>query len=254
MADIEKVPSASSNAADAKLAAMGYKSELPRSLSMFSVLGLSFAIMAVPFGESTTLSYGLINGGAVTIFWGWLLLTIISTCIAASLAEICSAYPTSGGVYYWSAMLATKKWAPLASYVTGWVGLIGNWTVTTSICFSGGQLVLSAIGLWNEEFAPTAWQVVLMYWAMLAIALFVNVFGSKQLDRINTICVYWTGASVIIILITVLTMARGGRRSAEFVFTSFDSSRSGWLDGWSFFVGLLQSAYTLTGYGMVAAM
>ncbi|CAF3939592.1 unnamed protein product, partial [Adineta steineri] len=38
--------------ADTKLAAMGYKSELRRSLSFFSVLGLSFAIMAVPFGES----------------------------------------------------------------------------------------------------------------------------------------------------------------------------------------------------------
>jgi hypothetical protein len=32
--------------ADADLAKMGYKSDLPRSLSMLSVLGLSFAIMA----------------------------------------------------------------------------------------------------------------------------------------------------------------------------------------------------------------
>jgi hypothetical protein len=36
------------------------------------------------------------------------------------MAEICSAYPTSGGLYYWSAKLAGKKWAPLASWVTGW--------------------------------------------------------------------------------------------------------------------------------------
>lgn len=40
--------------ANAALAKMGYKAELPRNLSMFSVLGLSFAIMAVPFGLSTT--------------------------------------------------------------------------------------------------------------------------------------------------------------------------------------------------------
>lgn len=199
-------------------------------------------------------SYGLINGGSVTIFHGWILLTLISVCIAASLAEICSAFPTSGGVYYWSAMLSTRKWAPITSYITGWVGLIGNWTVTTSICFSGGSLVLSAIGLWNNTFAPKAYQVVLTYWAVLLIALLVNVFGAKQLDKINTVCVYWTGASVIIILVTILTMAKGGKRDAEFVFTKFDSSRAGWVSGWSFFVGLLQSAYTLTGYGMVAAM
>ncbi|CAF1204640.1 unnamed protein product [Rotaria sp. Silwood1] len=49
-------------------------------------------------------------------------------------------------------------------------------------------------------------------------------------------------------------MARGGRRSAAYVFAEFDATRAGWPPGWAFFVGLLQSAYTLTGYGMVAAM
>lgn len=34
----------------------------------------------------------------------------------------------------------------------------------------------------------------------------------------------------------------------------FDASYSGWPDAWAWFVGLLQSAYTLTGYGMVAAL
>jgi amino acid permease (GABA permease) len=240
--------------ADAKLATMGYKAELPRSLSFFSVLGLSFAIMAVPFGESATLSIGLTDGGPVTIFYGWILLTIISTCIAASLGEICSAYPTSGGVYYWSAMLADKKWAPATSWITGWLSLVGNWTVTTSICFSGGQLILSAIGLWNEAYVPAAWQVLLMYWAVLLVALFTNILAAKHLSFINSVCVFWTAASVLIILVTVLTMAKGGRRSAKYVFTEFDATRAGWPAGWAFFVGLLQSAYTLTGYGMVAAM
>lgn len=36
-----------------------------------------------------------------------------------SMAEICSAYPTSGALYFWSARLAGPKWAPLASWVTG---------------------------------------------------------------------------------------------------------------------------------------
>ena len=245
---------AASEEADTKLAAMGYKAELHRSLSFFSVLGLSVAIMGVPSGESVTLSIGLTNGGPVTILYGWILLTIISICIAASLAEICSAYPTSGGVYYWSAILADKKWAPIASWATGWVGLVGNWTVTAAICFSAGQLILSAIGLWNEAYIPEAWHVVLMYWAVLLVTLFTNIFFAKYLNLINIICVYWTGASVVIILVTVLTMAKAGKRSAMYVFTEFDATRAGWTPGWAFCVGLLQSAYTLTGYGMVAAM
>ena len=241
--------------ASARLTELGYESSLPRRLSFFSILGLSFAIMAVPYGLSTTMSYGLINGGPVTILYGWVFLTLISTSIAASLAEICSAFPTAGGVYYWSAILAEPKYAKVVSYINGWLGLMGNVLVTVSICFGGGGLILSAIGLWNEEFAPSPWQVVLTFWAVLLIAVLVNIFLVKYLDLLNTFCVYWTGASVLIILITVLVMARTGRRDADFVFSGFDDSRAGWAaPGWSFFVGLLQSAYTLTGYGMVASM
>jgi hypothetical protein len=56
--------------ASARLEEMGYKQELRRSLGMVSVLGLSFAIMAVPFGTSTTLNIALTNGGPVTVIWG----------------------------------------------------------------------------------------------------------------------------------------------------------------------------------------
>jgi amino acid transporter len=83
--------------------------------------------------------------------------------------------------------------------------------------------------------------------------MLVNIFGAKYLDLINKVCIYWTSASVVIILVTVLSMA-DHKRSGEFVFGHFDASQSGWPDGWAFFVGLLQAAYTLTGYGMVAAM
>jgi amino acid transporter len=80
--------------------------------------------------------------------------------------------------------------------------------------------------------------------------MLVNIFGAKYLDLINKVCIYWTAASVVIIMITLLAMA-DTKRSGEFVFSHYDASASGWPSGWAFFVGLLQAAYTLTGYGMV---
>lgn len=162
-------------------------------------------------------------------------------------------YPTAGGVYYWSFMLSTKQYAPIASWITGWLTLVGNWTVTTSINFSGGQLILSAISLWKEDFVPNAWQTVLMFWCVMLVCALVNTFGSRYLDLINKICISWTAASVVIIMVTILAMA-DVERSGAFVFGHYDASESGWPSGWAFFVGLLQAAYTLTGYGMVASM
>ncbi len=157
--------------------------------------------MAVPFGISTTFYISLTNGVSVTILWGWVLVSLISLCISASLAEICAVYPTSGGVYYWAAMLATKEWAPLTSWITGWLTLVGNLTVTTSINFSGGQLILSAISIFNEDFVANAWQTVLAFWAVMLVCALVNIFGSRYLDLINKVCIYWTIATVVITMV-----------------------------------------------------
>jgi amino acid transporter len=183
--------------------------------------------MAVPFGISTTMYISLTDGQSVTVLWGWVLVSLISLSIAASLAEICAVYPTAGGVYYWSAMLSTREWASTASWITGWLTLVGNWTVTLSITFSGGQLILSAISLWNEDFVANSWQTVLMFWAVVLICFLVNVFGAQYLDLINKICIYWTSASVIIIMVTILAMSPT-KRSGEFVFAHYDASASGW--------------------------
>jgi amino acid permease (GABA permease) len=211
------------------------------------------AIIATPFGLSATLSLALIDGQCVTILWGWVIVTLISIAIAASLAEICAVYPTSGGVYYWSAILATPEWAPAVSFVDGWLTLVGNWTVTLSINFSGAQMILSAITLWDESYVPTAWQTVLMFWAVMLLHALVNTFCSRYLDFINKLAMYWIAGTVIIILIVVLAMS-DHKNTGSYVFGHYDASASGWPSGWAFFVGLLQAAYTLTGYGMVAAM
>lgn len=229
--------------ADIALANLGYKSELPRNLKMMSVLGLSFAIMAVPYGLSTTMSYSLVNGQSVTTLYGWCLVSVISLCIAASLAEICAVYPTAGGVYYWSAMLSSRRWAPIVSFIDGWLTLVGNWTITLSINFGGAQLIVSAIYMFDETYVIQSWHTVLIFWAIMLVCAAINAFGSRYLDLINKVCIYWTGASVIIILVTLLSMA-DTRNSGRYVFAHYDSSESGWPAGWSFFVGLLQRAYT----------
>ncbi|GAB0132381.1 hypothetical protein EsDP_00000819 [Epichloe bromicola] len=244
---------AAGDAADQALANLGYTSELPRTLGMMSILGLSFAIMAVPYGLSTTVYITLNNGQSVSVLWGWVLVSLVSVCIAASLAEICAVFPTAGGAYYWSAMLSTRAWASPVSFVDGWLTLVGNWTVTLSINFGGAQLILSAVTVLNPDYAPTQWQTVLCFWAVMIVCALVNALGSRYLDLINKVCIYWTGASVLIILVTLLVMAPE-RHSADYVFGHYDASASGWPAAWSFFVGLLSPAYVLTGYGMVASM
>lgn len=229
----------STDSADVALAQMGYTSELTRKLSLMSVLGMSFAIMSVPLGLSTTLYISLTDGQSVTAIFGWAWVSFVSICMASSLAEICAVYPTAGGVYYWSAILSSREWAPITSWVNGWLILVGNWTAALSINFSGAQLILSAITLWDLDYVPTAWQTVLCFCAVTLVCSLVNVFSTRILDALNRFCIYWIVSSVVIILVSVLVMAPE-RRSGEYVFGHYDTSASGWPSGWAFFVGLLQ--------------
>ncbi|EEY22929.1 GabA permease [Verticillium alfalfae VaMs.102] len=130
---MEKTEQAGEVTADQALAQLGYTAELPRNMGMLSILGLSIAIMSVPLGISTTMYISLTDGQSVTALYGWLLVSIVSLCTAASMAEICAVYPTAGGVYYWSVVLSTRQWAPLANKVVGGYTMIG-YGMVASMC------------------------------------------------------------------------------------------------------------------------
>lgn len=103
------------------LAALGIKQELKRNFSMFSMLGLAFAILNSWTALSASLSLALPSGGSTSILWGLITAGICNLCLAASLAEFLSAYPTAGGQYHWVAIISWKRWMPILSWTTGWV-------------------------------------------------------------------------------------------------------------------------------------
>jgi amino acid transporter len=85
--------------------------------------------------------------GPATIFWGFVTVFIMSTVVSYSMAEICSAYPSAGSVYHWSAQLVPEKYAPIASYVCGWFNFMGNAAGDASFAFFFAQYFNSAISV-----------------------------------------------------------------------------------------------------------
>ena len=87
---------------------------------MFSNFAFSFSIISVLTGITTLYNTGLNLGGPVSLQYGWFIAGGFTMIVGLAMAEICSSYPTSGGLYYWSAKLAGPGWAPFASWITGW--------------------------------------------------------------------------------------------------------------------------------------
>lgn len=94
-----RVSNAGEGTADQTLESLGYKPELTRNRSTWQVAFMSFVLASIPYGLATTLYYPLVGGGPVVIIWGWLAVSMIIVCVAASLGEITSVYPTAGGEF-----------------------------------------------------------------------------------------------------------------------------------------------------------
>lgn len=230
-----------------------YKQDLDRKLTVSSIVGLGFTLMGVPFGLSSTLWILLIDGGNVTMLYGWLLVGFFSVCVVLSLCEIIAKFPTAGGVYHFSAILSNSKYSLISSWFTGWFLLIGNWTYAVSIMFLGSQFILSIFGLKDVYYKEDIMFVLGVYFILLTFVGFINFKFSRHLERINKACIVWSVASVFLIGTFLIIFAKR-TNSIGHILTDFDNSRSGWPDPLAFMVGLQSSSFTLTGYGMLFSM
>ncbi|EEU39941.1 uncharacterized protein NECHADRAFT_68874 [Fusarium vanettenii 77-13-4] len=244
--------------ADQLLENLGYKPELSRNRSTLQVAFMSFVLASIPYGLATTLVYPLIGGGPVNIIWGWVAVSLIIVCVAASLGEITSVYPTAGGVYYQAFMLAPARWRRIASWICGWLYVVGNITITLAVNFGTALFFVGCINVFEKSdgsgvLSGEAYQVFLIFLALTLLCNAVSSLGNRWLPWIDTAAIFWTFAGVIAIVVCVLAIAKNGRHDAKYVFTHFEVN-SGWPDGWSFCVGLLHAAYATSSTGMIISM
>ncbi|SCV03444.1 LANO_0G04170g1_1 [Lachancea nothofagi CBS 11611] len=234
-----------------------YEQQLDRTfLSKGAIIGLGFALMSPVLGMSTTISIGLNNGGPLTIIVGFVVCGIATWLCSLSLGEIVSRFPIElhGG----SAMLAPQGYQLCCSWFTGWLMLLGNWTMSTSITFAGAQLVISLITMTNDRLIG---ENFLMLFTVLAFYLIVTIVGLINLkfagfiETVNKVCVYWIIYAVIFIDILLLLFHSGQYRSLKYALTHFDNSRSGYANAaLSFMIGFQQSNFTLQGFSMLPAL
>ncbi|PON87004.1 Amino acid permease subfamily [Trema orientale] len=244
----------------ARLNELGYKQELKRDLSVLSNFAFSFSIISVLTGVTTLYNNGLRFGGPVSLIYGWFMACSFSMLVALSMAEICSSYPTSGGLYYWSAKLAGPKWAPFASWITGWFNIVGQWAVTTSVDFSLAQLIqviilLSTGGKNGGGYEASKYLVIVLHGIVLLLHAIINSLPISWLSFFGRLAAAWNIVGVFVLMILIPFVATE-RASAKFVFTHFNTDNGQGIGDtvYIFVLGLLMTQYTITGYDASAHM
>ncbi|MGG5258455.1 amino acid permease [Phycicoccus avicenniae] len=239
---------------EALLAELGYKQELNRTWSGFSNFAISFSIISILAGCFTTFGQAWNNGGPIAISIGWPLISAFILVIGLCMSELVSAYPTSGGIYWWAAKLGGAK----AGYYTGWLNLIGLLAVDASVAYGAATFFDLSFSTMSESWAAgySLSRVFWMFLVVLVLTALVNIFGGHLLAMLNNISVWWhvVGAAVVIAILVFLPEKH---MSIADVF-SMRVNNSGGLaggetSGWGFWfyvlpLGFLLTQYTITGY------
>ncbi len=214
----------------------GYGQELFRSMGGFSNFAISFSIISILTGAVTLYGYGLEMGGPLEMTLGWPVATLFTLTVAASMAELCSAYPTAGAMYHWAADLG----GPGAGWFVAWLNIFGLIAAQAGINYSCGQFILPFLGV-----ASTSRNLLLMFAFILITQGLLNHYGVKLVAILNDLSVTVHVAGVFILVAALLVLAP--KQPVSFLFHGVNSNGRS-LYWWAFVLGLLQAQWTYTGF------
>jgi amino acid permease (GABA permease) len=247
----QTVPEALSD--EQRLHQLGYAQELRRRMSGFSNFAVSFTIISILSGCLTLYGFGMLTGGPAEIVWGWPFVGVMTLFVGLSMAEVCSSYPTAGGLYYWAAKLAPGKSGPVWSWFTGWFNFLGQVAVTAGIDFGAAFFVHALLTL-VFNLSTAHWVTVVIYAIILFVHGLLNQFGIRLVALLNDVSVWWHLLGVLVI-VAVLAFVPKHHQSVTFVFGHFyNGTGLAWGTFYIVLIGLLLAQYTFTGYDASAHM
>lgn len=229
---------------------LGYQPELARRMGGFSNFAISFSIICILAGGITSFHVGLCSTGGASLGLGWPLVCLFSLAVAATMAQIASAFPTAGGLYHWGSLLGGRT----CGWVTAWFNLAGLVTVVAAVNAGTYDFATAAFGLNASTASPDSVRPTAIVIMTLSQAL-LNHYGIRLTTRLTDLS-GWLILGVASLLTVSLVMAIPHFEwSRIWTFTNYSGlpedapafpqqSSLPWL----FALGFLLPAYTITGF------
>ncbi len=243
----------------ADLHKLGYAQELYRSMGGFSNFAISFSIISILTGAVILYNYGLALGGPGAVGIGWPLVTVFTLLIAASMAELASAYPTAGGLYYWASKLRNKNWG----WWVAWLNLGGQISIVAGINYAAAFYLTATLldPLFGIDPNAESFGLTIAIWItglLMLIEIAFNVAGTRIVAFMNDLSVWWHIGLVIAIAVALFALGTQPTHPIDFLFqvapagTTTDGAGIATIIPFgiagAFALSLLQSQWTYTGY------
>ncbi|EEB07825.1 amino acid permease [Schizosaccharomyces japonicus yFS275] len=230
------------------LARLGYKQSFHRGLSLYGVFSVSFSVLGLLPSVAASLNFTMLSG-TPGMLWGSLIAFVFILCIAASMAELCSSMPTSGGLYYSAKVLAPKGWGPLAAWITGWSNYIAQLTFFASCVYSLSSTTIYAA----SEYDGTDYQIkqhhifFLSFFFIIVLAILASL-PTRIIGRLHSVFTCVNALCIIASIVIVLVSAslRHGFNKSSTVWSHFENGTQ-WPQGFAMLLSFCGVIWSMTG-------
>ncbi|KAJ8131690.1 hypothetical protein O1611_g1934 [Lasiodiplodia mahajangana] len=232
---------------DAALARLGKKPVLKRNFGFLTILGFSCTVLITWEAILNVFLVGLQNGGPSGLVYGYLVAWAGTLSLFATLSELVSMAPTSGGQYHWVSMLAPPSCRKFLGYTTAWLSLTGWQALVSAGAYLTSALVQGLIILTHPGYLATMknWHSTLLFWAVIFFSSSINICIASVLAKFQGIVlvIHILGFFGIILSITLV----GEPLNSEAVWSTW-SNLGGWpTQGLSFSIGLIGNVLAFGG-------
>ncbi|RSN92585.1 amino acid permease [Streptomyces sp. WAC 05379] len=230
---------------DATLHAMGYPRKLTRRFQAFDNFAISFTIINIISGIFSGFGFGLNAGGPSILVFGWIGVSVMVLFVGAAMAEVASAYPTSGALYFSAGKLA-KRHKGAWSWYTGWLNFVGQVGGTAATGYAAATFIQAFITLQWPSYEPTGHRTVLITALIIVLQGLANTYTVQLVAVLNRISVWWLLCGLVVI-VTALIVIPDHHQPATYV-THF-ANNTGFTSGlYGGMLGLLVTSWTFTGF------
>lgn len=183
---------------DERLRAFGVTPVLSRRMGRFASMANPFSVISVVTGVIATLPLAMSTGGPAGMVWGWVLVSVCTLIVGVSMAELASAFPTSGALYHWTYELASERRRARLSHRVGWLNLLGLTGGVASVAF-GGAVSLQALFALRWGYVPTKDRTLAITVGLLVLYGAVNTLSIARVALLSKISAWWHVGAVALI-------------------------------------------------------
>ncbi|KAK3617139.1 hypothetical protein LTR56_025490 [Elasticomyces elasticus] len=227
------------------MARMGRQGDLKRIFRQSSMVAFTAIVQATWQVFLVANTQGLLNGGLAGVFWSYVWTAIGMSTVVASLAEMASMAPTSGGQYHWISEFSPPQYQQFLSYIGGWMSTLSWQATAAGATFVDGIFILGLASAYHPDYAIQGWHGTLVVGAVTILVGIVNGFFADSLPQIQKFMAILFGVGWIPVVVVLIALAP--HPPAGDVFTKFSSE--GWSPmGLSVMVGQISALYSLVSF------